>query len=452
MLFEVAVYDAPVNLDCSSTCSLTQNASSNVLVHMDPTDACWRVVVFIWDTSSSVHSYTQVWNNSFEENSLCNCTREHDELPGQEGGGDLQGMGHAGRLRCKFWATGLQAGRFAATAYLLDPFVNTRSQMSVRFRAMPSEPLDEPPPCWKKELPLEAQNSSCIWLWRRLHRDLSVYLSRHEIMATDNWGKVVGGSWGWLMSHFAGIPVNDSRLIESLPPKGRILYGTETGFRTCAVVGSAWHLEGSGFGSEIDKHDEVVRINDAPVHGYEEDVGSRTTKRVFGCRRSKSAYARDQTIIYRLSTWDDVSEFLEEWQRREGRAYILSPSFETHIKQSFFSGVAELTTGIVAVFWALHACSSVRTYGFGGGSIGTQGFQRVRYFRQVNNTDAGQVPGTVKGGKWETETDLEVYKASYWGLLDPKHDWDLEDTVHNRLEEAGAVQRRHALYRHGSRG
>ena len=54
MLFEVAVYDAPVNLDCSSTCSLTQNASSNVLVHMDPTDACWRVVVFIWDTSSSV--------------------------------------------------------------------------------------------------------------------------------------------------------------------------------------------------------------------------------------------------------------------------------------------------------------------------------------------------------------------------------------------------------------
>ena len=29
MLFEVAVYDAPVNLDCSSTCSLTQNASSN---------------------------------------------------------------------------------------------------------------------------------------------------------------------------------------------------------------------------------------------------------------------------------------------------------------------------------------------------------------------------------------------------------------------------------------
>eukprot|EP00899_Mesostigma_viride_P022303 jgi/Mesvir1/3257/Mv16395-RA.2 len=51
--------------------------------------------------------------------------------------------------------------------------------------------------------------------------------------------------------------------------------------RSCAVVGSGGTILGLRQGAEIDDHDLVIRLNVAPVAGYEEDVGTRTTIRVF---------------------------------------------------------------------------------------------------------------------------------------------------------------------------
>lgn len=53
-----------------------------------------------------------------------------------------------------------------------------------------------------------------------------------------------------------------------------------SGDDTIAVVGSSGNLVGQGKGVEIDAHDVVVRINAAPVHGFEHDVGSRTDLRL----------------------------------------------------------------------------------------------------------------------------------------------------------------------------
>lgn len=48
----------------------------------------------------------------------------------------------------------------------------------------------------------------------------------------------------------------------------------------CALVSSSGQMLGAGVGEEIDKIDCVIRMNNAPMQGYEQDVGSRTTVRV----------------------------------------------------------------------------------------------------------------------------------------------------------------------------
>ncbi|XP_068578670.1 ST3 beta-galactoside alpha-2,3-sialyltransferase 7 isoform X2 [Cebidichthys violaceus] len=50
--------------------------------------------------------------------------------------------------------------------------------------------------------------------------------------------------------------------------------------RRCVVVGNGGVLHGSHLGSHIDQYDIIIRLNNAPVSGYEKDAGSRTTIRL----------------------------------------------------------------------------------------------------------------------------------------------------------------------------
>ena len=50
--------------------------------------------------------------------------------------------------------------------------------------------------------------------------------------------------------------------------------------KNIAIVGSSGNLLSSGFGKKIDAFDEVIRFNRAPIDGYQNDVGSKTTLRV----------------------------------------------------------------------------------------------------------------------------------------------------------------------------
>ncbi|XP_032140745.1 CMP-N-acetylneuraminate-beta-galactosamide-alpha-2,3-sialyltransferase 4 isoform X8 [Sapajus apella] len=51
--------------------------------------------------------------------------------------------------------------------------------------------------------------------------------------------------------------------------------------RRCVVVGNGHRLRNSSLGDAINKYDVVIRLNNAPVAGYEGDVGSKTTMRLF---------------------------------------------------------------------------------------------------------------------------------------------------------------------------
>lgn len=76
---------------------------------------------------------------------------------------------------------------------------------------------------------------------------------------------------------FADIPgkrniFSDSRF---LPPQPLRMH-----CRTCALVTSSGQLSGRKRGEEIDRSECVIRMNDAPSVGYQQDVGRRTSLRV----------------------------------------------------------------------------------------------------------------------------------------------------------------------------
>ncbi|KAG8141837.1 hypothetical protein E2320_006507 [Naja naja] len=71
------------------------------------------------------------------------------------------------------------------------------------------------------------------------------------------------------IAHFEGyISVPDGKPLAQVP------------CRQCAVVSSSGQMLGSRSGKEIDAKECVLRMNQAPTRGYEEDVGSRSTLRV----------------------------------------------------------------------------------------------------------------------------------------------------------------------------
>ncbi|XP_010792490.1 neurobeachin-like [Notothenia coriiceps] len=50
--------------------------------------------------------------------------------------------------------------------------------------------------------------------------------------------------------------------------------------KTCIIVGNGGILANKSLGQRIDEFDVVVRLNEAPVKGFEKDVGSKTTMRI----------------------------------------------------------------------------------------------------------------------------------------------------------------------------
>eukprot|EP00061_Rhincodon_typus_P015783 g43665.t1 len=60
----------------------------------------------------------------------------------------------------------------------------------------------------------------------------------------------------------------------------RVDQGLRVHCKDCALVTSSGQLIGSGQGAEIDGAECVIRMNDAPTWGYQEDVGHRTSLRV----------------------------------------------------------------------------------------------------------------------------------------------------------------------------
>ena len=59
---------------------------------------------------------------------------------------------------------------------------------------------------------------------------------------------------------------------------------SQLNFSSCAVLGNGGTLKTTKYGKSIDSHEVVFRANQAPVKGYESQVGSKTTFRILNKR------------------------------------------------------------------------------------------------------------------------------------------------------------------------
>ncbi|KAJ7986381.1 hypothetical protein DPEC_G00339320 [Dallia pectoralis] len=162
--------------------------------------------------------------------------------------------------------------------------------------------------------------------------------------------------------------------------------------KKCIVVGNGGILTNKSMGVRIDAYDLIVRLNNAPVRGYEKDVGSRTTMRITypeGAFQNPELYETDSLFVlsafkssdfqwlrsmifkrrmYNVEMfWKSVAQHIP---REPGDMRILNPYF---IQEAAFKliGLPRYneqnipTLGAVAITMALHNCDEVDVAGFG---------------------------------------------------------------------------------------
>lgn len=164
--------------------------------------------------------------------------------------------------------------------------------------------------------------------------------------------------------------------------------------RRCVVVGNGGVLHGSHLGSHIDQYNIVIRLNNAPVSGFERDAGSRTTIRLIypeGAPHSAEQYKKTSMVVLvvfknldldwlisvitkqPLSLWSKMwfwREVVEDIPLRPENFRILHPEIihktgQAIQKYALKPGNMVPTLGASAVVMALQLCDHVSLAGFG---------------------------------------------------------------------------------------
>ncbi|KAM3597116.1 uncharacterized protein V6R79_026317 [Siganus canaliculatus] len=151
--------------------------------------------------------------------------------------------------------------------------------------------------------------------------------------------------------------------------------------RSCAVVGNSGNLKGSKYGKIIDYNDFVIRMNNSPTKGFEEDVGSRTTHRTLYPESAVDLDNDTSLVLIPFKTLDlqwMVSALTTGTIRQtyrpvrahikanKDKVLIYSPAFFKYVYDSWLEGRGGYpSTGFLTLFFALHICDEVNVFGFG---------------------------------------------------------------------------------------
>ena len=162
--------------------------------------------------------------------------------------------------------------------------------------------------------------------------------------------------------------------------------------KSCAVVGSAGAILQKDYGKIIDKHDFVIRCNQAPTTGYEKSVGSRTDIRVINshyftslkCKKHPERFGEnfisnvkkefpdfDNNLLKKIKNekliikshvdqriFQDVFEDIES---RQNKILFLNPIYSNIL--SHVLG-AQATNGFLSIMLGLKYFNKVSCFGF----------------------------------------------------------------------------------------
>uniref|UniRef100_A0A061SAY5 Beta-galactoside alpha--sialyltransferase 2 n=2 Tax=Tetraselmis sp. GSL018 TaxID=582737 RepID=A0A061SAY5_9CHLO len=158
------------------------------------------------------------------------------------------------------------------------------------------------------------------------------------------------------------------QLMGELPDEDVIGSQTPRGGKwpSCAVVGNSGLLTRYRQGREIDLHDAIWRLDDAPVDGFQEHVGSHTTVRVVSDGAHAAARMRPsrETVLQLIDTKETLEEFVrfKTEQRRDAiNVHLLSPEFSHHLSKFMLRNAPQ---GFYTLALAMHKCRSIDVYGF----------------------------------------------------------------------------------------
>ncbi|XP_078596632.1 CMP-N-acetylneuraminate-beta-galactosamide-alpha-2,3-sialyltransferase 4-like [Branchiostoma floridae x Branchiostoma japonicum] len=212
-----------------------------------------------------------------------------------------------------------------------------------------------------------------------------------HLFITNNYRK-----WGVLGKYSKGLPFDFSHsnlfrlntLLKLLPNNGRPIIKSDSGCRRCLVLGNSGALLEKGLGRVIDGYDVVIRMNDAPVKGYESDVGSRTDFRFFYPESSTLNQADLDSgtyyvvVMYKSNDLNWLQAILTKvkptgqfWKGVAQKLDIDPAQFLILNPQVLHVAARDVrlqgrwpTTGLIATTFALHYCDVVDLAGFGYGS------------------------------------------------------------------------------------
>ncbi len=161
-------------------------------------------------------------------------------------------------------------------------------------------------------------------------------------------------------------------------------YFEATQGKSCAVVGSAGNLKNSSYGDIIDGHDVVFRMNDAPLKGYEKDVGTKSTFRVMTGRVVFSD--RDDQVLLSKNIWAAAELFPRFIRKNRHRILMVGPTISVNA-QNLFASKTHPSTGMFTLLLALQTCRSVDAFGFGPNRSGEYDyyFSPTKKFGSQNN-------------------------------------------------------------------
>ncbi|XP_067397728.1 CMP-N-acetylneuraminate-beta-galactosamide-alpha-2,3-sialyltransferase 4-like [Emydura macquarii macquarii] len=254
-----------------------------------------------------------------------------------------------------------------------------------------------------RDVPFEKDINICRkrFAWRnpilgRFEPDWKPFLTSKELFWQDNTPARRQLN-DLLQFHVLPFGLNNSvlsafRTLQLLPQQGMPESIERLRCRRCVVVGNSNSMRGRGFGAIIDSHNIVIRLNNAPVKEHKEDVGEKTSIRLFfpesalpnpldnndnetlmvlvPFKNLDFIWAKEMLLKTKNKT---VEGFWRrppsEWKGNASHLRVLHPyvTYEATYKllQLEKSNKKYSTTGIIALNLALHICQEVNIIGFG---------------------------------------------------------------------------------------